>query len=104
MTDEAWIGVLAGSITLINGLWAVIMRGVKSELRTFRAENQTQFALITSKIDLHVIERLDRVEGEVGLLRKKSHANDNACQRNSAKIDLLEQRVDQLEGKNGGHR
>ena len=101
MTDTEWIGILAGALTVINSIWALVMRGVRAEIKTFRAEVNTQFVGVTAKLDLHVIDRLDRVEGEIKSLRHRQHELANEVQRAIGGVELAEQRLDQFERGRG---
>lgn len=98
MTNEAWIGILTATMALLNGVWAFVMRGVRAELRTMRAEVTAQFNLVTTKIDLHVLDRLNRVEHEVETLRQQHADSQTSAREAHTAHELLAQRVHSLEG------
>ncbi len=63
--NDALIAAVGVVTTVINAIWIIVMRGVKSELKTMRAEVAGQLSAVTTKIDLHVIDRLSRAESEL---------------------------------------
>ena len=101
MTDATSVAILGAALTIINALWVFFMRGVKGELRTFRAEIATQLTAITTKMDLHVLDRIKRIEDEMQTQRRRLHEElVPAWARVQADVMLLQERVNELRKEN----
>lgn len=61
--------IIAAAMGLVNILWAFMVRGVKSEIKAMRGELDMKLIEVTTKIDLHVIDRITRTEHELAELR-----------------------------------
>ncbi len=102
MSTEALIGLLAAFATLLNGamaaLWAAFVRSAKNEVRAMRADIGAQLALITQRMDLHVIDRIDRLEREQQHQRLVYHEETApAMVATQRSVAVLEERVESLE-------
>lgn len=101
MSEGAIVGLLAATIAIVPALFSLMlrstMRSIRAEVHALRAEINASLALVTSKMDLHVIDRLDRIEREQAGMRKRLHDDFTpAISQLTAKLMILEERVGQL--------
>lgn len=66
---ESILTIIAGVLAVLNAVMVFVLRGVRSEMNTLRAELASQLGQLTTKIDLHVIERVSRAETELTEIR-----------------------------------
>jgi len=66
---ESILTIIAGVLAVLNAVMVFVLRGVRSEMNTLRAELASQLGQLTTKIDLHVIERVSRTETELSEVR-----------------------------------
>lgn len=67
---ESILTIIAGVLAVLNAVMVFVLRGVRAEMNTLRAELANQLGQLTTKIDLHVIERVSRAETELAEVRE----------------------------------
>lgn len=73
--------IIAAAMGIVNVLWAFMVRGVKAEIKAMRGELDLKLIEVTTKIDLHVIDRITRTEHELAELRVWRREVDHSLAR-----------------------